>query len=168
MYVCVCIYIYIYIVVFPFTPVPRWKWLKSSKRYTSCNPFASEFTFTFHSFFICKFLHVWFLCLRGYVYWMNNFYNLSLLRPFIYVCLVTQLCLTLCDPVDYSSPRSSVHGDSPGNNTGVGCHGFLQGIFPTQGSNIYILAFIKSFILFRWVEFFSVMLLELYFWKWDS
>ena len=25
--------------------------------------------------------------------------------------------------------------DSPGKNTGVGCHAFLQGIFPTQGSN---------------------------------
>ena len=25
--------------------------------------------------------------------------------------------------------------DSPGKNTGVGCHSFLQGIFPTQGSN---------------------------------
>ena len=25
--------------------------------------------------------------------------------------------------------------DSPGKNTGVGCHGRLQGIFPTQGSN---------------------------------
>ena len=24
--------------------------------------------------------------------------------------------------------------DSPGKNTGVGCHFFLQGIFPTQGS----------------------------------
>ena len=24
--------------------------------------------------------------------------------------------------------------NSPGKNTGVGCHGFLQGIFPTQGS----------------------------------
>ena len=29
----------------------------------------------------------------------------------------------------------SVHGDSPGKNNGVGCHAFLQGIFPTQGSN---------------------------------
>ena len=26
-------------------------------------------------------------------------------------------------------------GDSPGKNTGVGCHFLLQGIFPTQGSN---------------------------------
>ena len=25
--------------------------------------------------------------------------------------------------------------DSPGQNTGVGCHSLLQGIFPTQGSN---------------------------------
>ena len=27
------------------------------------------------------------------------------------------------------------HGDSPGKNTGVGCHALLQGIIPTQGSN---------------------------------
>ena len=27
------------------------------------------------------------------------------------------------------------HGDSPGKNTGVGCHALLQGIFPTQGLN---------------------------------
>ena len=30
---------------------------------------------------------------------------------------------------------SSVHGDSAGKNTGVGCHALLQGIFPTQGLN---------------------------------
>ena len=34
-----------------------------------------------------------------------------------------------------SPPGSSVHGDSPAKNTGVGCHALLQGIFPTQGSN---------------------------------
>ena len=49
-------------------------------------------------------------------------------------CLVAQLCPTLCNPVDCSPPGSSVHGDSPGKNTGVGCHALLQGIFPTQGS----------------------------------
>ena len=46
-----------------------------------------------------------------------------------------QLFLTLCHPVDCSPPGSPVHGDSPGENTGVGCHALLQGIFPTQGSN---------------------------------
>ena len=45
---------------------------------------------------------------------------------------VAQSCPTLCDPMDYSPPGSFVHGDSPGKNTGVGCHTLLQGIFPTQ------------------------------------
>ena len=51
------------------------------------------------------------------------------------VCLVAQSCLTLCDPMDCSPPGSSVHEDSPGKNTGVGCHALLRGIFPNQGSN---------------------------------
>ena len=53
----------------------------------------------------------------------------------MYKVLVTQSCLTLCDPMDCSPPGSSVHGDSPGKNTGVGCHFLLWGIFPAQGSN---------------------------------
>ena len=51
------------------------------------------------------------------------------------VCLVAQSCLTLCNPMDCSLPSSSVHGDSPGKNTGVGCQALLQGIVPTQGLN---------------------------------
>ena len=76
--------------------------------------------------------------------------------------LVTQSCLTLCDPMNCSLPGSSVHGFpqekmtlewvvipfSRGwerkwekmmkewNDTGVGCHSLLQGIFPTQGLNL--------------------------------
>ena len=38
-------------------------------------------------------------------------------------------------PMDCSPPGSSVHGDSPGKNTGLGCHAFLQGIFLAQESN---------------------------------
>ena len=34
-----------------------------------------------------------------------------------------------------SHPGFSVHGDSPGKNTGLSFHALLQGIFPTQGSN---------------------------------
>ena len=51
------------------------------------------------------------------------------------LCLVTLLRLTLCDTTDCSPPRFSAHADSPGKNTGVGCHALLQGIFPTPGSN---------------------------------
>ena len=50
-----------------------------------------------------------------------------------------QSCLTLCDPMDCSPPGSSVTGDSPGKDTGVGCHVLLQGIFPTQESNLCLL-----------------------------
>ena len=39
--------------------------------------------------------------------------------------------------MDCSLPGSSVHGIVPwGKNIGVGCHFLLQGIFPTQGSNL--------------------------------
>ena len=37
--------------------------------------------------------------------------------------------------MDCSLPGSSVHGDSLGKNTGVGCHALLQGIFPAQRLN---------------------------------
>ena len=49
--------------------------------------------------------------------------------------LVTQWYPTVCDPMYCSLPGSSVCGDSPGKNTGVGGHALLQGIFPTQGWN---------------------------------
>ena len=55
------------------------------------------------------------------------------------VCLVAKSCLTLCNLTDYSLLGSSVHGDFPGRNTGVGCHFLLQGIFPTQGLNMSLL-----------------------------
>ena len=45
------------------------------------------------------------------------------------LCLVAQSCRIFCDPMDCSSPGSSLHGDSPGKNTGVGCNALLQGIF---------------------------------------
>ena len=50
-------------------------------------------------------------------------------------CLAAQSCPTLRHPMDCSPPGFSVHEESPGKNTGVGCHALLQGLFPTQGSN---------------------------------
>ena len=60
--------------------------------------------------------------------------------------LIAQWCPTLCDPMDCSLPGSSAHGDSPGRNTGVGCRGFLQGIFLTQRLNPQLLC------LLHWLE----------------
>ena len=53
----------------------------------------------------------------------------------MFVCLVAQSCPTLCEPMSCSPAGSSIHGDSPGKNIGVGCHALLQVISPTQGWN---------------------------------
>ena len=52
----------------------------------------------------------------------------------IYVC-----CLFSHVPL-FVTPWTVAHlcpWNSPGKNTGVGCHAFLQRIFPTQGSNLH-------------------------------
>ena len=52
------------------------------------------------------------------------------------VCMhakMLQPCLILCNPMDCSPPVSSVHGDYPGENTGVGCCALLQQIFSHPG-----------------------------------
>ena len=49
-----------------------------------------------------------------------------------YICCIQhaakllQSCLTLCDPIDGSPPGTPSPWDSPGKNTGVGCHFLLQ------------------------------------------
>ena len=42
-------------------------------------------------------------------------------------------------PRGWNPPGPSVHGDSPGKNTGVGCHFLLQGIFLTHELNLHLL-----------------------------
>ena len=51
-----------------------------------------------------------------------------------------QSCQTLGNPMDCNPPDSSVHGFSPGKNTGVGCHSLFQGIFLNQESNPCLLS----------------------------
>ena len=58
---------------------------------------------------------------------------------FSYCAKSLQSCPTLCDSMKCSLPGSSVQVDSLGKNTGVGCCALLQGIFPTQGSNLCLL-----------------------------
>ena len=61
---------------------------------------------------------------------MVNTEKESTLKPFgCAVCLVAQSCPTLYNPMDCSPPGSSVPGDSPGKNTGVGCHASSRGSF---------------------------------------
>ena len=63
--------------------------------------------------------------------------------PCLSVCMVVaQLCLTLCYP-GWQPTRFLLLWDSPGKNTGVGCHALLQGIFLTQGSNLHVLSLLQ-------------------------
>ena len=52
--------------------------------------------------------------------------------------LVTQLCLPSVTPWTVAA-RLLYSWNSPGKNTGVSYHFFLQGIFPIQGSNLGLL-----------------------------
>ena len=65
--------------------------------------------------------------------------------------------------MDCSPPGSSVSGISPGRNTGVGCHFLLQGIFPTQESNLSLL----SLLYCRWILYCQVNDINLFslWWK---
>ena len=65
--------------------------------------------------------------------------------PLFINCILTTCehalaCPTLCDPLGPLQPtRPLCPWNFPGKNTGVGCHVLLQGIFPTQGSNLGLL-----------------------------
>ena len=47
-----------------------------------------------------------------------------------------QSCPTLCDPIDGSPPRLRRPWDSPGKNTGVGCHFLLRGMKEKSESEV--------------------------------
>ena len=55
----------------------------------------------------------------------------------LHLCLVTQACLTLCNPMEPA--RLLCPWDFSAKNTGVGYHALLQRIFLTQGSNLHLL-----------------------------
>ena len=54
------------------------------------------------------------------------------------LCLVTQSCPTLCDPIDYSPPGSHTHGISQ-TRYRSGLTFPSPGIFLIQGSNLHLL-----------------------------
>ena len=56
------------------------------------------------------------------------------------VCTLSHFrCVQLWDPMDWPTSFLCLW-DAPGKNAGVDCHPFLQGIFPTQESNLFLLA----------------------------
>ena len=64
-------------------------------------------------------------------------------------CSVTSVVSDSLWPHRWQPTRLLCPLDSPGKNTGVGCHALLQGIFLTQGSNLHLL--LGRQILYHWV-----------------
>ena len=70
---------------------------------------------------------------------MSGFFSSTLVIRYFSTCggLVPRSCRTLW-PHGLYSTRLLCPWDFPGKTTGVGCHVLLQGIFPTQGSNMHL------------------------------
>ena len=77
--------------------------------------------------------------------------------------LVAQLCPTLCSWWTMAC-QTPCRCDSPGRNTGVGCHALLQGIIQTQESNRGLLHCCQIPYLYHWSnqEIYYVSCLWLY------
>ena len=71
--------------------------------------------------------------------WIKKMWYLYIMEYYCCYCLVTKLCPTLLCPHGLWPARALCPWDFRGKNTGVGCHFFLQGVFPTQGLNPHVL-----------------------------
>ena len=62
-----------------------------------------------------------------------------MIHLFVCLCVCVLSRVQLCHLMNCSPPGSFCLWNSPGKNTGGGCHALLQGIFPTQESNPHLL-----------------------------
>ena len=60
-------------------------------------------------------------------------------QPLMHARSVTSVMSDSLQPYGLKAARPLCPCDSPGKNPEVGCHSLLQGIFPTQGSNLHFL-----------------------------
>ena len=68
---------------------------------------------------------------------VNKFYRIQKLLKMLVI--VAQSCICSLGPHGLWPTRLLCPWDSPGQSTGAGSHFLLQGIFPTQGSNLRLL-----------------------------
>ena len=124
-----------------YTVPEKWRCILRQKLILYINLLGNENLFVFFFLFVCfltpkrsisiflVIIGVFFLkCLSFVLMVQRN--GIKLLIP----CAKSlQSCLTLCNPMNSSSPDSSVHGILQARN--LDCHALLHRIFPTQRSN---------------------------------
>ena len=69
----------------------------------------------------------------------NKFRSMMLEEFFCSLCVCNSVVSGSLQPHGLQPTRLLCLQHFPGKNAGVGCHFLLQGIFPTQGSNSYLL-----------------------------
>ena len=122
--------------------------------WASCTPQSQFFSSIWRLFIAPR--HLW-----GYLLWVQGgvqrrtspglaqpagpwgfaFYHLRRSQELTHSCWLLfshSVLAALCDPMDCSPARLLHPWDSPGKNTGGGCHALLQGIFPTKGLNWHL------------------------------
>ena len=68
---------------------------------------------------------------------------LSRWQKLVSACMLSHFsCVRLLQPYGWQPARLLYPWDSPGKNTGAGCHALLQGIFLTQGSDPHFSCFL--------------------------
>ena len=73
-------------------------------------------------------------------FWLNNLFRILSHALYSWCCAkLLQSCPRLFVTTWTVARQAPLSWDSLGKNTGVGCHFLLQGIFPTQGSNLDLL-----------------------------
>ena len=71
------------------------------------------------------------------------FYSVCSLLVGVHACMLSLFICVWLWPHGLSPARLLCPWDSPGKNTGVGCHTLLQGIFPTLGSKLCLLSLLQ-------------------------
>ena len=73
--------------------------------------------------------------------WMKKLWNIHIMEYYCTVCCMLSCSVTSDTlwPHGLEPGRLLCPWDSPGKSTRVGCHFLLQGIFPTQESNLWVL-----------------------------
>ena len=80
---------------------------------------------------------------------------ISLNYEFFCACMLSSVASVLSDSLQLHGLKPTCRllcpWDSPGKNNGVGCQALLQGIFPSQGSNLGLLQILYCrWVLYRW------------------
>ena len=93
-----------------------------------------------HRNFICNSENLEQVCMSFNGQWLYQLWNIYILEYLLaLLAKLLQSCSTLCDPMDYSLPGSSVHGILQARLLQWVAISLLQGIFPTQRWNLGLL-----------------------------